>query len=558
MPTVKDLDRLKDQITSAEARLTSTIPAAERRHGLIALARVMDVLRVASLATDEAWLQAEWHHWCSHSWPKALRLFLDESTRDPGPGLFQYTDAWDAWAKKTLRDCLEIAKCEQALALTRYGLIELVRASQKSYLFRTTADRAGLEAEERADQHWLRGLVADRKSPDVSSLRPLYDDVIIALDKGVRRVRGKYIEYDTNPMVDEYYHTIATIGAEGCAGWDCFPADATFGGHRFALYRGAVTALIAHAIKHEAYCWRLQTKYGDIDLRNVLTMPVSLDVLEAFVASRLDCTSVEAGNALEMTALTHGCTNLLKDSGPAPPLITIGERRALPSFAVALGNPFPFMLRKLQARFHDDWYKAVSLREAVFREELNSELSPMQLHTLSSERKIRSHGPDTLTDIDAVAFDAENGIAALFQLKWQDLFSYSMTERNSRLRNFIDKSNKWVDSVHAWSSSISPARVGESLGLPRDKAAGLKEVLLFVISRYHAHYSGLDELDPRAAFATWPQLRRLVATTPVAKNENPLRYLWQAFRERTLRGPAPRPPSKTKSIMGGVTVVIEG
>src|SRR4051812_11805030 len=116
MPTVKDLERLRDQITSAESRLTKTIPAAERRHGLIALARVMDVLRVASLATDE--LQAEWHHWCSHSWPKALCLFLDESTREPGPALFQYTGARDAWAKQTLHDCLGIAKCEQALALT--------------------------------------------------------------------------------------------------------------------------------------------------------------------------------------------------------------------------------------------------------------------------------------------------------------------------------------------------------------------------------------------------------------------------------------------------------
>ena len=82
---------------------------------------------------------------------------------------------------------------------------------------------------------------------------------------------GHFIQYDTIPEVDSYFHGQGHLWARTHyqPGQDAFPPQATFGNIPFELYREGVVHVISWTLKHIAFCGLLlsrgnASRYGEM------------------------------------------------------------------------------------------------------------------------------------------------------------------------------------------------------------------------------------------------------------------------------------------------------
>lgn len=551
----EELVGLKDHLAAFEARIVNAVEPTMRRVVLLELARAIDIIGVTKQRHEDP---AMWREYYCHAWPKALSLFLDETTKEPGAPLFYSTPELHMSATATLRACMSASYCELVLGLARYGLLALNRVEDgRRYVFRYATERAGMEADEVSDQHWISNFTLKGDAPAYDFLEQHRRPAIEEMKKSVYRWMDHYIGYDADPISDEYFEAAGLLASRLCSGQDTFPGEARFGGQPFNLFRASVGVLVGWGLKHQAFCSALLEKHPDLVLRNILTITAPLDELEASLAAQLDTTEAEARLALEMMTVGPHNKSVLHESGPAPMLVTVGERRVIRSIAASTTEPFFFMLRELRRRFPSDWDREVDSREKALRDELYTAFGVFDLFAMREPIDIRDRSR-VLTDIDAGLVDLKNGVLALFQLKWQDPFGYSMRERESRKNNFIQTANKWVAVVDDWCNSRSLGDVCVAMRLPAAAASAVKKVQLFVISRNHAQYSGPVGLDPRAAYGNWNQVIRILNEEPIHNiSTNPLAFLWDALRARTENGPTPRKVRTQTFALGNVAISIE-
>lgn len=91
----------------------------------------------------------------------------------------------------------------------------------------------------------------------------------------------------------------------------------------------------------------------------------------------------------------------------------------------------------------------------------------------------------------------------MVQLKWHDVFGFSLPERESRRRN-ITKANEWTERVISWVDGRTSAQLAKALGL--DAKASDSPPLLYVVARYAARFTGASGQDPRASWLGWPEI----------------------------------------------------
>lgn len=547
------LERLRQVLAQEEGELLASIPKGSRRVALLEVARAMDSLTGLHHQSEDPALHSMWHDYYIHGWPRALRLFLDEETSERGDPYFLSNARSHQAALSVLRTCSAIASCEQVITLCEHGLFSLTDWSANEFTFRCTEARAGWEFEERGDQEWLRTELNAENAPFWAALHAYQAPVVDELRRNVRRVED-FMAYESTPILDDYYEAQAALYSRTCFGQDLFPDTTTFGGRPFQLFRATVRTLIGWALRHEAFAGVLLQRHRDLNVRNVFTQCAGLDELADGLSRKLEVTTEDARLALEMVTATPANKSILEFSGPSPILVAVGKDRVLKSFAGATTQPYYFMLRALKARFLDDWNAATDAREDVFREEIYSLLEPYGLRCVRRSVDVRT--PKGKTDVDAVLFDEAAGTLGLFQLKWQEPFGYSLRERASRKQNF-EKANQWVERMCSWLESRPLAEAGTTLGFERDVAAKIHRCHLIVLAREHSHFSGPSELDERAAWGNWFQLRRLFETD-TRPDVGPIDFASTALRERTKQGPEPRVSLGSEWQLGATLVKVAG
>ena len=187
------------------------------------------------------------------------------------------------------------------------------------------------------------------------------------------------------------------------------------------------------------------------------------------------------------------------------------------------------MLAELNRRYLKDWDHAVNEREGVFRKELYDLFPTQRFRKAEKPLKLKNEGA-IATDIDATVFDASTGTLGLFQLKWQDPFGTSMRKRNSKMMNFLDETNRWISTVSSILSHNSKG-LENLLGEGAEPILDIKRVLLFVVGRHFAHFSGGVDCDSRAAWGTWPQMLRLFKES--YKASDPIMWLHKMLQEQS-------------------------
>jgi hypothetical protein len=488
---------------------------------------------------------------------EALSIMWSDAVRKEGVPLFVTDQALKDWGDSLLCACGRVRLVEHVLELERLRLATISPVVDGAAHCILDCSGVGIEALERADCSVMPGLIArsqdhKRLLQELAARRP---GVTERMRRLVKPFASHYIQYDTEPEVDEYYTDLAHAIAPRLFGWDAFPETAIFGGIPYRRYLDAVLMLVGFARKHIDFCMLLCEQNPAISLVDILALPGKWADTCRYLSYGLDLPVDGCEQILATTALTPenaGHHLLVPHAAPAPYYV-IGSGSAVKLMAGCLDSPFQFMLREIRRRYPSDWDHSVDDREHVFRTYLIAAFSSFNRIAFFGD-SIRIGTDLGETDIDALALDASAGVAALFQLKWQDPFGSSMRERESRKANFLKNGNAWVGKVCRWIGQQKMPQTLASIGVTREWIDGIKETRLFVLGRHFSHFSGECAMDERAAWGTWPQVLRLLETP--ARGRSPLTIIHDLLKSDSPHKRLPEEIGEQEIKIEGLKVVI--
>jgi hypothetical protein len=504
-------DELVAIIHQEEQRIRKTFPL-ERRLSVMELARAMDFYSSRRFLAQEEPSDdlVQITQLISYGLNKAIALFMDGEYIYPTYPIISSNEHSQQWADSVLINCGRLGVCEHLLEICKFNLGELRKEQPHEYRFRFTAESMGAESYEAGHSEWFIQYISRKQEALLTLLRTREREVIREMAKRVKKWNKQYIEYDSHPLIDEYYEEKGLLYAQLMFGHDSFPPEAKFGGIEFRMYRTAVGLLVGWAFKHLAFCAQLLQKYPELHLRNIITIPQEIHVFRTYLSAAMDIDLESA--QLIMGTLTLNEENksvhcLVSRDYVAPAFVNAGQGWVIRPIWGSLSHPFQFMLDELKRCYRSDWDSSVDFREKVFRQQLFDLFPHNRFVKINRNINIKVGGT-FLTDIDAGIFDRKTGVVALFQLKWQDYFRSSMRGRESQKKNLLQTGNKWIQRVSDWIQNTDIKIVGQTIGLDRVDIAGIKDFRLFIIGRNSAHFSGPSNPDMRAAWGIWYQVIR--------------------------------------------------
>ncbi len=541
MPHDSSLAELHALVDSETARLRTSFLCRgnfDSRVALIELSRAIDYFYTRRLLTSQA-NPEDLANLYSRGISMMLALFADECLDKPGVPLACSTDKLQEWSHSCIQHAGRLSYLSHLLELVGDGFFILSKVGKARFEFRWTQEFVDLEAFDVADQVWVRDLIAEADRPLMEKLSEQFPLVLERMRAVVYPWRKEFIGYESDPEVDAHFDTVGIGWARALDGQIELPGEAFIGGHPFYTYRAAVALMCGRALKHTSFAADFSMQRPDLNPHNMMSVWSPRQTWSEFFQGCLEVDVETANDLLDSLTLDleykeqFGSVSV----APAPPLIQVGRNDLLMSICGCLDAPFHFLLRKLRHRFRSDWDKIVGQREKHFRDELYTLFALDRILTVDRPVRIRRDGRD-VTDIDAVAFDRDQGTLLLFQLKWQDPFGQSLRERRSRMRNFMSTSNKWVDTISEWLSQSSREQLLDCVGLDTSRFR-INRIEIVVLARHHARFTKSDAPATSAAWGTWPQLCRIASEE--YRGGDLLGLLADRLREEQERVESPRP-----------------
>lgn len=167
-------------------------------------------------------------------------------------------------------------------------------------------------------------------------------------------------------------------------------------------------------------------------------------------------------------------------------------------------NPFLFLLSDLRFRYESDWFRIANSREGRWVEEIERLFRQPRWRTFPRNLRLREAGRD-VTDIDFAAYEIETNELLLFQLKWQQPVGFDNRGRRSTGKNLIEEGNRWVTTVLSW---LERHGVNDLMQRMRFECSSSPRVRLFVLGRYHVHFTGFAGRDTRATWTDWAHFQQ--------------------------------------------------
>lgn len=484
-------DRLRQAITDEQYDLIASVPR-DRQAAIVSLVRARDragqrprVAPVPDLVTGFPLtiLGAS----------KALHLcflaFDDESDAAP---ISSNLDL-ETWAAHLLNACRHLAEAEFVLAHCETGFMDLAANHGQSFDAWIASRRIPTSWRERADMDWWAASLAKQSAPVLHALQSTND----ASSNGA-----------------SYYRQIGDTYLKAMAYQCSYPSDAVIGACTVQTYLDILGLLIG---------WALQERD-----RGEQPGVQSEHTLVSAIAAELAIDPFVTGEAL---------SSLIVDQESAPyhsavpgvasaPLILIAPDRIVWSLHGLTSEPLLFLTRELRRRDAQAYHNTAYLREAVFRKDLYTIFSDKRFVTSTNRIELRRKVGDVRTDIDAAVFDRKTGTLGIFELKSQDPFARSTAEL-TRQRDNILYANRQISGTLDWTNRHGGDEILNRIDSRTAKTFRVQKVLPFVLGRYLAHFNDGPAPDPRAAWATWPQLLRALDGKPIAPSDaNPIASLF--------------------------------
>jgi hypothetical protein len=322
------------------------------------------------------------------------------------------------------------------------------------------------------------------------------------------------MKYRTTKSIDDHFVECGQIYLRRMWSGDLLGLEDKLGGHQFNEYLGVLVALAARAQKHLCMATVLKRRRPELDLRNLLTTFSPYEEFVSLLAISLDAERQHIERLLISLTLAPSNRDVHTRSGEtawAPVVRSSRDFCLLPLYGLEI-NPFLFLLKDLEARHPDDWFRAANKREDRWLRELTLIFGPQRWSTVERNVKLRSNGR-TVTDVDFLAYDKTSNELAIFQLKWQRPVGMDNRARRSAGRNLVNQGNKWVEAVSTWLGLHGARELAVRAGI--EVLPDLR-IRLFVVARYNAFFSGFAEHDSRAVWTDWNHLSRVRLESPRA------------------------------------------
>ena len=332
------------------------------------------------------------------------------------------------------------------------------------------------------------------------------------LGQRVELVGGWRVSCSTTPEIDSYFMDWARLYLRRIHSQELIAPDDMIGGRPFSRYLEVLTALSARSQKHIANAAILRARHPHVHIRNLLTSHIGREAFVSALAEFLDADTEDIEAILK--SMTLSSENLdTHTSGSATAWAPIVQASAgtmlLPNYGLDI-NPFLFLMADLRVRHERDWFRIANDREGRWIEEICRLFDGPRWQTHGRNLKLRSNGR-VETDIDFAILDQKTNELALFQMKWQHPTGFDNRARRSAGKNFIEESNRWIETVNSWLDRFGAAELRKRLGFDD---LGTPDVRLFVLGRYHAHYAGFDGHDARAVWSDWAHFQRVRSHAP--------------------------------------------
>ncbi|QKD44907.1 hypothetical protein HF896_15405 [Alicycliphilus denitrificans] len=475
------------------------------KEGLIALVRALDSVATASYwdqssSSDRAASQRRLNRaMLRMGTPYALRPLLS-AVRDQGDGvpLAPTHQKVAEFSYAYLLSCGQLVFLSRLAALERYGLARTERIG---------SDHIRIEAAGSAPEQALLSSLRRRSNGQDASARLSAEQwkEIHARMRGYVDVHDNwFIRYENDWEIVMAYREKARSLGQGFLEAEALPDDVRIGDRCFGEWKDACEQALGRVLAHMDFAAMLKEKRPSIALHDVLTIFARREDVEAVWE--------EAGLERDRVPPTMRALTLAIDGlddwerayeTPTSFYVDLGKNFVLLPCFGALTNPYFALFRHLRSTYRKDWDSGVDRREAVFRADLARAFpAPRFMVPLRGYRLYRLDG-SMLTDVDAVIVDMETGSVVLAQLKWHDVFGFSLAERESRRRN-IGKANEWVERIWSWVDGRTSAEILREL---RIEAPGSdRPPLLYVIARYAARFAGDRGQDQRASWLGWQEI----------------------------------------------------
>lgn len=458
-------------------------------------------------------------------WQRALQLFLPRC-KTPRGLVVPLLVCGESRAKFADSLLYSLGELEAAKNVLEHCYDGLARLQEQDGVFRVeySVKHRGIEKIEHADYRWVIEHMPSWFELRMTQ-RKKWSSILKQMRKRVYIFKDHFLGYRCTPDIDEYFSRESLLYSQRLIGYDAFPDDATFGGIPFRLFREATRHVVEWTLKHEQFAEQLyRGNKRKLDRRNLVTLWWREEDLVRDLGLLLELSQIEARAVVDALVLRSGDNKFLEGHGlPQPPYISLGNGWLLRSMAGALGNPFSFVLRRLEALHGTDYSREHKRREAMFRDQLYQLFPDNEL--IKIERSVDlTEGSKLLTDLDGVILDHRTGTVGLFQLKWQDAFGGSMPERRSKQKNLQIACEDWIRTVQMWLDDHGYGELFNRLHLRKKQKFAVKRVLLFVLGRTFSQFSGDGEPGPDAAWGNWYQVKRLTQSRQMDVND-PLGWL---------------------------------
>jgi hypothetical protein len=411
----------------------------------------------------------------------------------------------DAWAERVMDHCRELAEAGMMLAHGETGFMRLLDDGSAFDAW-IASRQAPATWRMREDIDWWAGRLADRHRA--------------GLDAAASRGDA---------------HAVAAAHLGMMAYQFPYPPDAVIGGLPAAQWLAVLGHLIVRAVQ--------------ADPRDAAILVPSA-ALERDVARALDMDAVTAAGAIAAFTLAgdNAAWHAATPGGPIAPLVRVSGEHLVLCRPGLTTEPLFFLTGELRRRDPEGYHNAAHLREVAFRRDLNALFADRRFVTSDAGLRLRHAAGSLRTDIDAAIFDRKTGTLGLFELKSQDVLARSAAAL-ARQRDNLLYANRQVAGALDWIRRNGADDLVKRLDPRIAKTSRAHKVYPFVLSRYLAPAGDGTPPDPRAAWATWPALLRLLEATPIAaRDANPIASL----HARLSKAAAPAlPPAPGRELVLG-------
>ncbi len=354
-----------------------------------------------------------------------------------------------------------------------------------------------------------------RMQAEDTSKKGDFKPVFKAMKKMVMNPYGKYISYSSNEVIDSYYEHLASDYVLSSSLHQEFGDTDTFNGVPFSQFKRIMKLIYLASFRHIDFCKALCEQNPEVNFTSVVTHSYDKSKIIKSIAGGEELSIAETEYLLSFFTLNIeniDAYNLVSEA--PPPYFEFGRDQLTRSAYGGLGGALDFCLKELKRRCQADYFKAVNNRESRFRDDLYSLF--VDTRYLKVNRSVLFRKKDFTTDIDAVIFDANSRTLGIFQLKWQDYYGYSLSERESRHKNLSAKTVEWVDKLsgyvdYLFQSNSQSSLLSDFQLLDADNT--VETVCLFVLGRNSMNFTNDKHITEKAAYGTWYQVFNATAMT---------------------------------------------